>query len=265
MICFDVAYLLRFDGVLSEQTTTVMIGSLPIAVASCLVSFSLAGIYRGQWRLISVSDLPSYAIGTFGGVILSLSVVTLVSRFEAGHSRSAFIIFGLLLFLAVVGARLSFRVFDSLIMRNGKALKIDGKKPVLIYGAAKAGKILHEEITSNPEFSERYRAVGFIDDDPNRTGRKLCGIPIKRIEEWGSLHWEETPEIWISSRFIPDKNAQELLQYWRCDITVRRAQLRVECIEEGRSIIQRDRSYPSLANKLERLEITPQTLTNKAP
>jgi FlaA1/EpsC-like NDP-sugar epimerase len=154
---------------------------------------------------------------------------------------------------------------SSLIMRNGKALKRDGRKPVLIYGAAKAGKILHEEMTSNPEFSERYCAVGFVDDDPNRTGRKLCGIPIKGIEEWVSLQWKEIPEIWISSRFIPDKTAQELLQHLRCDITVRRAQLRVECIEEGRSIIQRDRSYPSLGNKLERLEIMPQTLTNKAP
>jgi len=246
MICFDVAYLLRFDGVLSEQTTKVMIGSLPIAVASCLVSFFLAGIYRGQWRLISVSDLPSYAIGTFGGVILSLSIVTLVSRFEAGHSRSAFIIFGLLLFLAVVGARLSFRVFDSLIMRNGKAHNIDGRRPVLIYGAAKAGKILHEEMTSNPEFSERYCAVGFVDDDPNRTGRKLCGIPIKRIEEWVGLHWKEIPEIWISSRFIPDKAAQELLQHWRCDMTVRRAQLRVECIEERRSITNKLSEYSSV-------------------
>jgi FlaA1/EpsC-like NDP-sugar epimerase len=117
---------------------------------------------------------------------------------------------------------------------------------VLIYGAAKAGKILHEEMTSNPEFSERYCAVGFVDDDPNWTGRNLCGIPIKRIEEWVSLHWKEIPEIWISSRFIPDKTAQELLQHWRCDMTVRRAQLRVECIEEERIITNKLREHSSV-------------------
>ena len=42
-----------------------------MAVVGCLSSFYLAGIYRGQWRLISVSDLPVYLVGIAGGTMVA--------------------------------------------------------------------------------------------------------------------------------------------------------------------------------------------------
>ena len=113
VISFYGAYLLRFDGALPSSTEQAVMVALPLIVPSCLIVYFLSGMYRGQWRLISVSDVPCYALGVFGGAVLSLASVTLITRFPYGHSRSAYIIFGLLAFVAIVGSRLSFRLLDS--------------------------------------------------------------------------------------------------------------------------------------------------------
>ena len=232
VICFYGAYLLRFEGMLSELTGHVIAESVPLVVGSCLLAFFLAGIYRGQWRLISVSDVPSYALGVFGGVTLSLAVVTLISRFENGHSRSAYIIFGSLIFITLVGSRLSFRLLDSVLFRNGSDTKAGGRKPVLIYGAGKAGKLLHEEFMSNPKM-KNYILAGFVDDDPDLVGRKLCGVPIKSGAEWSRHTWNSTPEIWISSLLISDAHASRLAIHWNGKAVLRRLIMRLEPVGYG--------------------------------
>ena len=230
ILCFYGAYLLRFEGVLSPLIHQAMVSALPIVVASCLVSFFVAGVYRGQWRLISVSDVPGYAIAVFGGAALSLAIVTLLARLSNGHSASAYIIFAVLLFIAVVGSRLSFRILESLVHQLTLRTSAHGRRPVLIYGAAQAGKVLYEEITSNPEV-RNYVVLGFVDDDLNRVGRRLCGVPVKKGSEWIRQPWDRPPEIWISSRFISDQRAQELARHWNGQSRVCRVKLRVEAVE----------------------------------
>jgi UDP-GlcNAc:undecaprenyl-phosphate GlcNAc-1-phosphate transferase len=232
IICFYGAYLLRFEGLLAPAVMQSMVRALPLTVASCLLAFFCAGIYHGQWRLISVSDVPSYGLGVLGGTVLSLAIVTMVTRFADGHSRSAYIIFGMLLFLAIVGTRLSFRLFDALIRRGKLDVVSTNHKPVLIYGAGKAGKLLHEEIMSNPQM-QQYAVVGFIDDDPHQVGHKLCGVPVEHGLEWLGRPWNVLPEIWISSRFIPDERAQQLVTQWDGRTAVRRLRLHVEPVMNG--------------------------------
>ena len=177
VICFYGAYLLRFDGTLPLSTQQAVIVSLPLIVPSCLALYFMAS-YRGQWRLISISDVPSYALGVLGGAALSLAIVTLVTRFPDGHSRSAYVIFGLLAFVTIVGSRLSFRLVDSVFAHNKSDAEHNGRKLVLIYGAARAGKILHDEITSNPEMRE-YIVVGFVDNDPVSTAEGSAEYPLR--------------------------------------------------------------------------------------
>jgi len=75
--------------------------------------------------------------------------------------------------------------------------------------------------------------VGFIDDDPNLMGRRLCGIPVKNGSEWIRQAWNCIPQIWISSQFISDQRAQALAQHWNGEAIVRRAELRLETIQEA--------------------------------
>jgi UDP-GlcNAc:undecaprenyl-phosphate/decaprenyl-phosphate GlcNAc-1-phosphate transferase len=232
VICFYGAYLLRFDGALPASTEQAVVVALPLIVPSCLIVYFLAGIYRGQWRLISVSDVPCYAFGVFGGAAVSLAVVTFITRFPNGHSRSAYVVFGLLTFIAIVGSRLSFRLLDAIFAHNRSGAEHNGRKLVLIYGAARAGKILHDEITSNPEF-KGYSVIGFVDNAPDLNGRRLCGIPVRNELEWIRQNWDCAPEIWISSKFISDHQGQALAQKWNSSVTVRRVQLHMETVERS--------------------------------
>jgi UDP-GlcNAc:undecaprenyl-phosphate GlcNAc-1-phosphate transferase len=230
VICFYGAYLLRFEGKLSAETTQAIIHSLPIAVASCLCVFFFVGIYRSQWRLISVSDIAVCALGVFGGAVLSLAAVTLYTRFGTGHSRSAYLIFALLLFLTLVGSRLSFRLLDAFFLRQNSNHKSKNQKSILIYGAGKAGKLLLEEVMNNPGIYG-YTMEGFIDDDADQVGRKLCGFPIKNKTQWLEKLWDKRPEIWVSSISIPDESALRLAEQFNGNVTVRRLKLQMEVIQ----------------------------------
>ena len=230
VLCFYGAYLLRFDGMLAVPMQSAMRMALPMVVASCMCIFFLAGIYRGQWRLFSISDLPTYAVAVSGGTTLSLAIVTLVTRFDEGHSRSVYIIFGVLAFLTMVGSRLSYRVIDALLVRIGGRRSLKGRRPVLIYGAGKSGKMLFEEILSNPELRE-YVVIGFIDDDIHKIGRTLCGVPVRAGEDWAGCPMSAQPEVWISSRFVDDQRAFDVTDHWHGPVTIRRVQLRLVVVE----------------------------------
>jgi UDP-GlcNAc:undecaprenyl-phosphate GlcNAc-1-phosphate transferase len=224
VLCFYSAYLLRFEGVLSPSTLRAMMRTLPLVVLSCLLAYGLAGIYRGHWRLISVPDLPAYGVGVSLGTVLSLSVVLLLSGFAIGHSHSVYVIFGLLLFLALIGSRLSFRLFDVLCVRQRSRSLVARQKPVLIYGAGRAGKLLYEEAMFSPRM-QGYVVIGFIDDNPHSVGRKLCGVPVRHGWEWREQVWARVPEIWVSSRFIPEARVLQFAAQWQEKAVVRRLKL----------------------------------------
>jgi UDP-GlcNAc:undecaprenyl-phosphate/decaprenyl-phosphate GlcNAc-1-phosphate transferase len=231
IMCFYGAYLLRFEGILPPPTTHAMLQALPLVVSSCLLACFSAGIYGGLWRLLSVSELPRYAVGVGSGTALSLAVVTLVTRFDHGHSRSAYMIFGMLLYLAMVGSRLSFRLLDALFLRRRAWDVATQHEPVLIYGAGRAGKLLYEESAFHPQM-RGHVVVGFIDDDPHRVGRKLCGIPVKDGWAWSRQAWGRLPEIWVSSQLITDERARQVAAQWPEKVAVHRLQVHMEPVSD---------------------------------
>lgn len=225
--CFYLAYVLRFDGVFEAATRQAIFDALPLVVGSCLAAFWLAGIYRGQWHLVTVVDLPRYVASVGLGTLLSIASTTMITRFGSGHSRSAYLIFGALLLLCLFGSRLSFRLFDTFL--DSWQSRAGRQTPVLIYGAGRAGKLLHDEVLRNSKMSG-YIVLGFVDDDDRRVGRRLCGLPVAGVREW-QLHLNsQSPEIWISSRAITDEQARQLARQWPDAPPLRRMQLRLEVV-----------------------------------
>jgi UDP-GlcNAc:undecaprenyl-phosphate/decaprenyl-phosphate GlcNAc-1-phosphate transferase len=217
IICFYTSYLLRFEGTISGGIQEAVFKSIPVVVSSTLLINFIAGIYRNRWVLFSMADLPIYMVSSIGAALLSLALITILTRFAPGHSRSAYIIFGFLLFIGQVGSRLSFQLFDILLKksffrRNGS----NNSKPILIYGAGKAGKLLFEEILDNSSMKSFYVA-GFVDDDPNLANKILCGTKILSPAQCLSRSWQEMPEIWVSSRSISEAQIKEFLSQWDKD------------------------------------------------
>ena len=229
--CYYGAYLLRFDGVLLSPIYESILNTVPVVVPACLLAFVVSGIYSIQWHFISVPDIARYVLGVVGGVILSLAVVVIVNRFEPGQSRGAYLIFGMLLILVLVATRLSFRFFDHLLSISLKNTKNEQYQSILIYGAGKGGKILLEEIFSNPEF-KTFRVIGFIDDDDRKIKHKLHGLPIRSLTEWSDYIKEMTPEIWISSKLISINKIRKFENQLKTNLSIRCLNLKISNLQE---------------------------------
>lgn len=216
------AYLLRFEGSLREQSMNYM-QSLPIIVASCMVSFFIQSIYRGIWHFISINDIGKYLKGTILGTGISIIFIVALYRFN-GYSRTVFIIFSILLFLLMIGSRLFFRILDNIINRervHPNAIN------VLIYGAGQAGKLLFEEYVRNPVYKD-YKVIGFIDDDKGKWNRSIAGVKIFGSDFYRNGKNFKVDELWISSEKIDKENVDSLLHYLGTEINVKRFKLIIE-------------------------------------
>ncbi|MEK6529219.1 MAG: hypothetical protein AABZ36_10110, partial [Nitrospirota bacterium] len=167
-VAYISAYLLRFEGTVSEQNTHLIAKSLPILLLAQLVSFYYVGLYKKMWRYIGLSDVGSIIRAVTMGTLITVVILVLNWRFS-GYSRAVFVIYWMAAIGLVTGVRLALRLFRE---HFAEIQKSKGKR-VLIFGAGDAGSSLLKEIKNNPEL--HFKVVGFIDDDIKKVNRKIHG------------------------------------------------------------------------------------------
>ena len=169
-LAFTVAFLIRFDGMPSEYVPAIA-RALPILIPLKLGAFFYFGLYRGLWRYVGMQDIISIIKAVSLSSLLGVVVITMLFRFE-GYPRSVFVIDWMVLLLMVSGVRVLIRMFEEYL---GTFAEQTGKR-LLIVGAGDAGEIALRELKNNPQLG--YRPVGFLDDDPQKVGRSIHGLPI---------------------------------------------------------------------------------------
>ena len=197
-IALTVAYLFRFefslDHVDINQIKTILIWLIPLK----LIVFFSFGLYRGMWRYTSVRDFWRLAQACFISMLLIMAVILYLYRFH-GFSRAVFLMDGILTFVLAGGLRFTIRAYftsfqPSLNSDRMATFQKKHKKLILIVGAGDAGEKMLREIFDNRNLV--YDVVGFIDDDLQKQGRSIHGVPVlgmigklpelveeKRIEE----------------------------------------------------------------------------------
>ncbi len=168
---FYASYLIRFEGEALEAFLPSFTASLPIVLGCKLVALYLSGLYVCSWHTFGLRDLYAVVRGVGGGSILSVLAAAYFFRFEL-FSRSVFLFDALLLFVAVVATRASFR-----LMGEAAASRSKRSRRVLIYGAGSGGQLLAREMRANSEW--HLNPVGFLDDDPAKQFRWILGIPVR--------------------------------------------------------------------------------------
>ena len=169
-VAYISAYLLRFEGMLSIKNQDIIVKSLPLIVIIKYIVFFKCGLYRGVWRYVSIPDLINVFKGISLASIVSAATILFMWRFQ-GFSRAVFVIDWLLLFVLISGSRILERVYKEIFDQ----VSLDGKK-VLIYGAGDAGEFTLREIKNNKLL--HYKPVGFLDDDEEKIGRNIHGVPV---------------------------------------------------------------------------------------
>jgi UDP-GlcNAc:undecaprenyl-phosphate GlcNAc-1-phosphate transferase len=165
------AYQLRFEG-RTETILHLFTKSAPLVIGAKLITFTVFGLYRGQWRYASIHDLIRVSQAVVVASLVSLGLVIVTWHF-AGFSRAVFIIDLVLCLMLVGGSRVLLRVYVEYFRRLGSNHQ---DEPVLIMGAGDGGEMLLRELNNNDTF--RFKVVGFIDDDLKKKGQTIHGVPV---------------------------------------------------------------------------------------
>jgi len=153
--CYYAAYRLRFDGEALEIFLPSFAASLPIVLVCKPIAHYLSGLYGRSWSSFGVGDLPAVARAVVLGTTSSVIAATYLYRFER-FSRGVFIIDAVLLLMAILGSRLSFR-----FMAHAAVLQSTRARRVVICGAGERGRLLAREMLANTGW--HMKPVGFID------------------------------------------------------------------------------------------------------
>jgi FlaA1/EpsC-like NDP-sugar epimerase len=137
-----------------------------------IAAFWALRLYREAWRNAGVADF----VRSHAAVAVSCAAGTIVCLLALPDppELTFFAIYALVLLGLVSGSRGSYRFFAS-FRRPGAALE-SRQERVVIYGAGLGGTIALREVLSRPEHG--MRPIGFIDDDPDLTGREINGYPV---------------------------------------------------------------------------------------
>ncbi len=168
---FWIAFGLRFDFAIPQDSYGVFWKSLPYVLALKIAVFFFAGQFHGWWRHVTFADLTALLKTT----ALALVIVGAVDHFILPYQvpRSVLII-DTILAAGLVGAlRSSWRMFQEGVKPAFRAG--DGRVALMIGADQASGKLAHQ-INSHPELG--YRIRGFIDRDGNRRGSHLGQIPV---------------------------------------------------------------------------------------
>ena len=163
------AFIIRFDAQVSTYYFHKFLSYLPLLLFIRLVLFLKAGLYKGLWRYASISDLIKIINTTVLGSIIFFLLVRLLLG-DLDYPRSIYAL-DLLLFLVISGgSRLLIRLFREY------ASSEPSRKKMLIIGSGSSGEMIVREMKSNPE--SLYEPVGIIDDDIQKRGLTIHGVPI---------------------------------------------------------------------------------------
>jgi len=179
-----ISYSLRFEFDIPEPFLRQMFSLLPLAVALKIGFFWMTGLYRGMWRYTGLPDLWKIGRAVFMAEAAMIFYVAYVSHFR-GYPRSVFILDALLAFVFACGARVLIRSLYEITSKPGEWRNVflpdnfcasSSGTRVLVIGADDDGARIAKEILDVR--NSGLRLVGFVDNNLDRIGRKIHGLPV---------------------------------------------------------------------------------------
>jgi FlaA1/EpsC-like NDP-sugar epimerase len=175
-IAWMAAYALRFNFEIPPHFGDGMWRNLLWIIPLQAAIFHSFGLYRGIWRFASIPDLRriTFAAGTVG---LAIPALLLMLQRLNDVPRSVLVLHPLLLVLIMGGSRFIYRAWKDGHLISPRQFDAE---PVIVMGAGAAGSALLRDLAT----SQRWRAVGVLDDDPAKLRLQLQGVSVLgRLED----------------------------------------------------------------------------------
>ena len=182
---------------------------LPVYVVATLAVLFLFRMYATMWSVAGIREV--------GRIIGACSLASLIQiagmiMLELHVPRSYFVLSFFILCIFEGMVRLSYRIFTTITISNYS--KKNGKR-VMIVGAGTSGAVILKKM-NNSRFSEG-RVICFVDDDLNKVGKFLNGVPIagKRKEIPSLVEKHFIDEIYIAMPSASAKDRKEIIEICR--------------------------------------------------
>lgn len=147
---------------------------LPISIIVTLLIFYFCRMYHSLWKFVGVHELGYMLLANAISFFVQITGMYLL---QYSMPRSYFFFQIVLQTVMVCGLRFSYRFIRHLKeVKEQKFSRKNKRKRVMLIGAGEAGKAIIKEIMDSKYLSMRICCV--VDDDRNKEGRYLDGVPI---------------------------------------------------------------------------------------
>jgi len=180
---FSVIYVQEYyvyPGGVFSMVAALIVRAVLITFAY-LIIFKLFGLYDSIWQYAGVYELFQCALAVGMGGILSTGIDKIGNYFRLpgmANLKSVIYIYSTLAILVLVGGiRL---VYRSVSRRNKDGFDLTESKKqkrVMVVGAGSMGMIIIEDLQANGY--RQGRPVVVVDDNINKQGKRLRGIPVR--------------------------------------------------------------------------------------
>ena len=179
-ITVNLAYLLalwfRFDCQFTripQNYLNAWMQFVPVYTIVCLIIFFSLKLYRSLWRFAGYSELLRVTVATIvTGILHALGIMTFFQPMP-----TSYYLFGMIIqFCLTIGIRFSYRFILLEGSRRENAHKKKQEKNIMLIGAGDAGRLILRDVQRTEFDVGKVQCI--IDDNPNKWGRFIDGVPI---------------------------------------------------------------------------------------
>ena len=174
---YFMALFLRFDfqiDMIPEEYIAGYLWSMPFWIVSTIVIYYIYKLYHSIWIFVSITELKKIMMAD----LLLIPVYIAGAVFMELHMPKSYYFMGYILSCILsAGIRFSYRYVRFYVgNRERGADKEEKKDRIMVIGAGTAGQMLIRGIRKSD--SVHARVVCIIDDNPEKKGRILEGVPV---------------------------------------------------------------------------------------
>lgn len=173
---YFLALWLRFDlrfSAIPEHYLIAWLRFIPLYSVAALTFFWIMRLYKSIWRFASFNELTRVLVASgIASVFHLVAMTVLVKRMPISY----YIVGAGIQFLLVLAARFSYRF---ILLERGARTKEQSKmmaNRVMLIGAGSAGQMLLRDLQHMVKVNDHVCCI--IDDDRNKWGRYIDGVPV---------------------------------------------------------------------------------------
>lgn len=168
-LCYYLGFLLKFDWKVPTYYFNMYLNWIVPIIAIKILVFYIFSLYKIMWRYAYFGELFKVIVATVAAnAITSVFLINM----HVGFPRSVLVFVSFMDMFFITGTRYISKARKNLIF----SIPADKIKRTLIIGAGDAGVLLLKELRKHKELG--YEAVAFIDDDKNKIGTEILGLPV---------------------------------------------------------------------------------------